>query len=70
MSTLAAITLGIALLGAVLGILNTWRSFDRDRVKLRVVPKIAMPIGKVQDRRPRLCIEVRDYAWANRTICA
>lgn len=25
-------------LGAVLGILNTWRAFSRDRIKIRVVP--------------------------------
>lgn len=32
------ITFGLALLGAVLGILNTWRAFDRDRIRLRVTP--------------------------------
>ncbi|MGD0540449.1 MAG: hypothetical protein ABSB33_02915 [Tepidisphaeraceae bacterium] len=35
------VTLGIALLGAVLGIINTWKALDKDRVKIRVVPKIA-----------------------------
>lgn len=29
-------TLAIALLGAVLGVINLWRAWDRDRVKLRV----------------------------------
>jgi len=29
-------TLAIALLGAVLGVLNTWRAFSNDRVRLRV----------------------------------
>ena len=33
------ITLGIALVGATLGILNTWRAFDRDRIRLRVTPR-------------------------------
>ncbi len=30
------VTFGLALLGAVLGVLNTWRTLNRDRVKLRV----------------------------------
>lgn len=34
-------TLAIALLGAVLGMLNTWRTFRGDRVKLRMVPLYA-----------------------------
>lgn len=29
---------GFGLVGAVLGIINTWRAFDRDRVKLKVSP--------------------------------
>ena len=31
-----AITFGLALLGSVLGVINTWRAINRDRVKLRV----------------------------------
>lgn len=34
------VTLGIAITGAVLGVLNTWRAFDRDRIRLRVVPTL------------------------------
>lgn len=30
--------LAFGLIGAILGILNTWRAFDRDRVRIRVVP--------------------------------
>ena len=30
------VTFGLALLGAVLGVINTWRTLNRDRVKLRV----------------------------------
>jgi hypothetical protein len=30
--------LAFGLVGAVLGILNTWRAFDRDRIRVRVVP--------------------------------
>jgi hypothetical protein len=32
------ITFGIACVGAVLGVINTWRTFDRDRIRLRVGP--------------------------------
>jgi hypothetical protein len=40
-----AITLAIALLGAVLGIINTWHALDASRVKLKVVPGHAIPVG-------------------------
>ena len=63
-----AITLTIAVVGAVfgligtlLGILNTWRAFDRDRVKLRVVPKRAVPVGGL-DNRPRACIDITNLS--------
>ncbi len=39
MTALQAITLCIAVLGAALGILNTWKAYDRDRLKLKVRPK-------------------------------
>ena len=52
-----AITLSVASVGAVLGILNTWKAIDRDRPKLRVVPKRAIPLGAV-DPRLRMSIEV------------
>lgn len=39
MTIISAITLAIAILGAVLGILNTWNSINDRRVRLRVVPK-------------------------------
>ena len=46
-----SITLAIAITGAVTGILglvfnflNTWRAFDRDKVKLKVIPKVYYPI--------------------------
>ena len=58
LSTINIITFGIALLGAVLGLINTWCSYDRDRVKLKVIPKIAFPVGPIPDKRPRLCIDV------------
>jgi hypothetical protein len=63
-----AVTLTIAVAGAVLGlvgtvlsILNTWRAFDRDKVKLRVIPKHAFPIGGI-DSRPRVSIDVTNLS--------
>jgi len=50
------LTFGLGLLGTVLGIINLWRTFDRDRVKLRVTPKVAFPID-AGDKRPRLCLQ-------------
>ncbi|MBI1802942.1 MAG: hypothetical protein HY033_11260 [Ignavibacteriae bacterium] len=55
------ITLAIAVLGAVLGVINTWNAIERDKVKLRVVPKLAVPIG-LPDNRTRLCIEVTNLS--------
>lgn len=37
-SVLQAVTLAIAFVGAVLGIINTWHAIDKSRVKLKVVP--------------------------------
>jgi len=39
MTVTESITLSIALVGAVLGVINTWHQLDRSRVKLRVTPK-------------------------------
>lgn len=41
----AAITLAIAVLGAVLGILNTWNGINDRRVRIRVVPKWSIAPG-------------------------
>lgn len=43
-----AITLGVALLGAGLGVMNTWQAISASRIKLRVKPAyaIAMPHGQ------------------------
>lgn len=42
---LQVITIAIALVGAVLGVVNTWASLDKSRVKLRVRPAHAIPYG-------------------------
>ena len=62
------VTLSIALLGAVLGVMNTWLSINRDRVKLKVVPKQAIPLGHMLDRAVTLCIEVTNYSTFPITI--
>jgi hypothetical protein len=51
-----AATLGIALIGAVLGIVNMWRSISRDKPKIKVIPKRAIPVGGF-DERIDFCIE-------------
>ena len=55
------ITLSIAVLGAVLGIINTWHALDRSRVKLKVRPAHAIPVGGV-DPRLTFCIEVTNLS--------
>jgi hypothetical protein len=40
-----AITLAIAVLGAALGVINTWHGLDKSRVKLKVRPAHAIPVG-------------------------
>ena len=62
------IILSIAVLGAVLGVLNTFRNFDRDRVKLKVIPKQAFPVGTSFDDRVRLCINVTNLSTFPLTI--
>ncbi|WP_267381782.1 MULTISPECIES: hypothetical protein [unclassified Sphingomonas] len=45
MVIVSAITLAIAVLGAVLGILNTWNSINDRRVRLRVTPQWSIAPG-------------------------
>lgn len=63
-----AVTLSIALLGAVLGLVNTWHSLDESRVKLKVRPAHAIPVGTVN---PALtfCIEVTNLSTFSVTVC-
>lgn len=60
--------MSIAILGAVLGMMNTWRTIDRDRVKLKVIPKQAIPVGTMIDQRIRPCIEVTNFSTFPLTI--
>ncbi|MFA5351046.1 MAG: hypothetical protein WC357_06935 [Candidatus Omnitrophota bacterium] len=52
-----AITLAIAVIGAILGVINTLHGLDMSRIKLKVIPKHAIPFGGV-DKRLRFCIEI------------
>lgn len=66
--TLGPLTLSLALLGAVLGVLNTWKAYDKDRPKLRVIPKRAIPVGGA-DPRLTFCIEVINLSGFALTVC-
>lgn len=61
MTLFNAITLSLALLGSVLGVINTWHSLDRTRVKLRIRPKHAIPYGAMDDRLD-FCIEITNLS--------
>jgi hypothetical protein len=61
MSVTEAVTFAIAVLGAVLGLINTWHSIDKKRVKIRVRPKHAIPQGAA-DPRITFCIEVTNLS--------
>jgi hypothetical protein len=63
-----AITLSVAVLGAVLGIVNTWQGLDKSRLKLKVTPKHAIPVGGM-DPRLTFCIEVTNLSVFPVTIC-
>lgn len=54
-------TMAIAAVGAVLGIINTWRSVDQSRVKLKVTPAHAIPYGAV-DPSLRFCIQITNLS--------
>ncbi|WP_283183457.1 hypothetical protein [Pseudomonas svalbardensis] len=57
MTIVNGVTLALALLGTVLGIINTWHALDKTSVKLRVRPKHAIPFGAM-DERLTFCIEI------------
>lgn len=52
------VTLGIAVFGAVLSVVNTWLVWHPQRTRLRVVPKVA----RVNGQSLRLCVEVTNLS--------
>lgn len=58
------ITFAIAIVGAVLGILNTWRAFDRDRIRVRVRPKNFLTDTGAQG----MCFEIVNSGYLPVTI--
>ena len=70
-----SITLAIAITGAVTGILglvfnflNTWRAFDRDRVKLKVVPRWAILYHPATGTDHLICVEITNLSFIPITI--
>jgi hypothetical protein len=63
-----SITLSIAVLGAVLGVINTWHGLDKSRVKLKVRPAHAIPVGGV-NLNLNFCIEVTNLSVFAITVC-
>lgn len=66
-SIIQLVTFSIAILGAVLGLINTWYNFDRTRVKLKVLPAHAIPVGGVDDRF-RFCVQITNLSSFPLTI--
>lgn len=61
------VTLAIAAVGAVLGIINTWRTVDQTRIKLKVLPTHAIPYGEA-DPNLRFCVEVTNLSSFSVTV--
>ncbi len=57
MSIFEAITLVFALIGAILGLFNTWIQLSKERVKLVVMPKHAILMGGAPGQI-QFCVEV------------
>jgi hypothetical protein len=60
-TVIQAVTLALAVLGAVLGIINTWHTLNRSRLKLKVLPAHAIPFGG-SDPRATFSIEVTNLS--------
>jgi hypothetical protein len=56
-----AMTMAIAAVGAVLGVINTWRAVDQNRVKLKVVPTHAIAVGAANPNI-RFCVQVSNLS--------
>jgi hypothetical protein len=58
------ITLALASLGTFLGVLNLWRTFDRDRIKLRILPQTYLH----KNGFAGLAVEVVNMSWVPVTL--
>ena len=63
-----ATTTGLAAVGAVLGVMNTWKALDRDRPKLRVLPRLAFTVGPYADGKTYVCFDVTNLSQFALTI--
>lgn len=68
MITTESITLAIALLGATLGVINTWHNLDKNKITLIVRPKHAIPVGGI-GLNLSFCVEVTNLSSFAVTIC-
>jgi len=48
----------IAVAGLLLGLRSEWREYARGKPRLRVIPKVAFPMGPMPDTRPCFAFEV------------
>ena len=56
-------TISCAVTGAVLGVINTWNGLIQQRVKLKVIPKIAHPVTPTGEPGQKMgCIEVTNLS--------
>jgi len=62
------VTLALASVGAVLGVINTWKSLDRDRPKLRLTPAQAFVVGPRSTSEKFLCFDVTNLSSFPLTI--
>lgn len=61
MTEFQIITLALAAVGAVLGVINTWHALNNSRVKLVVRPMHAVPVGGLNSNIA-FCIEVTNLS--------
>jgi hypothetical protein len=61
------ITFALAVLGSVLGAINLWRAFDRDRIRLKVVPRVYHG-PTTNSGKPGLCVEVINLGYMPVTV--
>jgi hypothetical protein len=67
-STKDIFTISCAVVGAVLGVINTWNGISQRKVRLRVVPKIAFPVSHSGRLDEMGCIEVLNLSTFPLTV--